>query len=308
MKDLKYTDYWFNYVLNEDPDKIKDMIIEDVIMSDGLKVHLNIFDDKEPLKDTILFIHGTSVYSRFYAEACYKLFQRGYRVIAPDLIGHGISEGARGHFTMERFTKTIADVTSYAIDKYGENIAVIGSSLGGITTLYYAAFDDDRIKAAVCHNAGSFAKGEIYNEIADKLILKILKPFVPFFAKIFPKLRINVKIYLDFTKLAKTKPVLDMVDKLEEDELFSNRYTATAFKTQIRAELHKPIESIKTPIMIINGDEDVLFSVDYMTRIFDKLTCSNKKLEILKNTSHLIFQENIEESLKVIVPWLKEVL
>lgn len=308
MKDLKYTDYWFNYVLNEDPNKIKELIVEDDIMSDGLKVHLNIFDEKEPLKDTILFIHGTSVYSRFYAEACYKLFQRGYRVIAPDLIGHGISEGARGHFTMERFTKTIADVTSYAIDKYGENIAVIGSSLGGITTLYYTALDDERIRAAICHNAGSFANGEIFKEINKKRLPKLLKPFVPFFAKVTPKLRINVKMYLDFYKLAKTKPVLDMIDLLLKDELLSNRYTATAMKTHIRAEFHKPIESIKTPVMIINGDEDVLFSVEYITRIFDKLTCSNKKLEILKNTSHLIFQENIEETLKVIVPWLKEVL
>jgi len=308
MVDLKYTDYWFNYVLHEDPNKIKEMIIEDDIISEGLKIHLNIFDKKEPLKDTILFIHGTSVYSRFYAEACYNLLQNGYRVIAPDLIGHGISEGARGHFTMERFTKTISDVISYTIEKYGDNIAVIGSSLGGITTLYYAAYEDDRIKAAVCHNAGVFAKGEIFREINKKKLLKILKPFVPFFAKITPKLRINVKLYLDFKKLAKTKPVLDMIDLLLKDELLSNRYTATAMKTHIRAEFHKPIESIKTPVMIINGDEDVLFSVDYMTRIFNKLTCQNKRLEILESASHLIFQENIEECLNVIVPWLKEVL
>jgi len=308
MPDLKYNDYWFNYVLREDPNRIKTAIKEEEIISDGgLKIHLNIFDEENPLKDTIIFIHGTAVYSRFYAEACYKFFKEGYRVIAPDLIGHGISQGLRGHFKMERFTNIIYDVVSYALEKYKGDIALIGSSLGGITALYYAAFDDERIKAAVCHNAGIFANGEIYKEINDKFILKILKPFVPFAAKIAPKLRINVKLYLDFKKLANTQPVIDMMDLLLKDDILSNKYTATTMRTHIKAEMAKPIELIKTPIMLINGDQDILFSVDYMTRMYNRLTCKHKKLEILKNASHLIFQENIDESIRAIVSWLREI-
>ena len=70
----------------------------------------------------------------------------------------------------------------------------------------------------------------------------------------------------------------------------------------------KKIEDISTPVMIINGDEDVLFSVDYMTELYDRLTCADKRLEILEGASHLIFQENIEESLDRVVPWLNKVL
>ena len=60
--------------------------------------------------------------------------------------------------------------------------------------------------------------------------------------------------------------------------------------------------------MIIDGDEDVLFKVDYMTELYERLTCDNKSLEIIKGASHLIFQENIQDSLERIVPWLNKVL
>ena len=302
---MEYDDYWFNYVLKANPLDIKKVIKEDYLTSDGLKIHLDIYDKEVPLEKTIVFIHGTSVYSKFYAEFCYNLFKKGYRVIAPDLIGHGMSEGKRGHFTMEKFTKTVHDVTSYILEKYGEKIIVMGSSLGGITALYCAA-NDERIKGAICHNAAIFNEKAYKKIIKLKGFLKILKPFVPFFAKIVPKLKISVYLYLDFNELAKSE-FIDRIDFLLNDKLISDKYTMTSIRAQMRESLARPIELIEAPIMIINGDEDYLFSVEYMQEIYDRLNCENKKLVILKGASHLIFQENIEEALERIVPWLDKV-
>jgi alpha-beta hydrolase superfamily lysophospholipase len=96
MSKFEYNDYWFNYVLNSDPHEIKNIIKEEYITSDGLKIHMDIYDKEGPLDKTVIFIHGTSVYSRFYAEFLYNLFQKGFRIVAPDMIGHGLSEGKRG--------------------------------------------------------------------------------------------------------------------------------------------------------------------------------------------------------------------
>ncbi len=76
----------------------------------------------------------------------------------------------------------------------------------------------------------------------------------------------------------------------------------------MREPLANPIENINTPTMILNGEHDVLFSIDYMTEIYDWLNSLNKKLEIIKGASHLIFQENIKEVLDIIVPWLRTVI
>ena len=247
------------------------------------------------------------MYSRFYAEFCYNLFQKGYRVVAPDMIGHGMSEGKRGHFTMEMFAKTVYDVNTYVKERFGENVAVMGSSLGGITTLYSVAYDP-RFKAAICHNAA------IFNEEAYKRIIKIegqLKDLieeVPKLAETAPKSSLSVYTYLDFHKLAKSEKMTKVIDLLMKDKILSDKYTMTAIYTQMSAPLARSIETIETPIMIINGDEDYLFSVEYMTELYDRMRCEHKSLEILKGVSHLIFQENINETLERIIPWLEKVL
>lgn len=302
---LNYDDYWFNYILKANPQEIKNTIKEDYIVSNGLKIHLDIYDNETPLDKTMIFIHGTSMYSRFYAEWCYVLFQKGFRIVAPDLPGHGMSEGKRGHFTMEKFTKTIYDVVTYVLEKYGGKIAVMGSSLGGITALYCAAFDP-RLTGVICHNAAIFNENAYKKIIKLTGILKILAPLIPFLAKIAPALKLSVFLYLDFKKLAKSSFV-DRLDYVLNDKLLSYKYTLTALRTQMKEPLARPIESIKAPIMIINGDEDYLFSVEYMRKIYDRLNCKDKQLEILKSASHLIFQENIEEVIKCLIPWLNKI-
>jgi alpha-beta hydrolase superfamily lysophospholipase len=307
MKKREYKDYWFHYVLKEDPKKIKDIIKQQYISSQDLKIHLDIYD-KEGLSDkTIIFIHGTSVYSRFYAEFCYNLLQKGYRVVAPDMIGHGLSEGKRGHFTMDMFAKTMYDVNSYVRERYGEKIIVMGSSLGGITTLYSVAYDS-RFKGAICHNAAIFNEGAYKEIIKIDEQLKDLIEQIPDMAIKAPKTGISVYTYLDFYKLAKIDEMTKRIDYLLKDKLLSDKYTTTAIYTQMSAPLDTPIEEIEAPVMFINGDEDYLFSVEYMTKLYNRLTCENKSLVILEGVSHLIFQENIELVLEKILPWIKKVL
>ena len=306
MPKLEYNDYWFHYCFDKDPQEIKQIIKEEYITSQGLKIHLDIFDDEDQsFENTVIFLHGTSVYSRFYAEFLYKLFQKGYRVIAPDMMGHGLSEGIRGHFTIDKFEKTVYDVNSYVIEKYGEKTFLMGSSLGGINTLYSVA-NDNRFKGAICHNAAIFNEKAYKKIINLRGILNLLIRLVPTMAKILPRLKLSTTLYLDFNKLAKTEKVLEGVNYLLKDPLLSLKYTLKALRTQMRDPLPIPIEEVKVPIMIINGTEDDLFSIDYMTKIYDRLTCENKSLEILDGASHLIFQENIEEALTRIIKWLEK--
>ncbi len=254
-------EYWFSYVLELDPNIIKKTIHEEFITSLNNQIHLDIYGKDEPnLKVTIIFIHGTAVYSKFYAEFLYKLYKEGYRFVAVDLPGHGMSEGRRGHFSMDELTTVISDVVTYVIDNFGDNIAVMGSSLGGFTSLYAIAADK-RIKAGICHNAA------ILNEGAHKKIVKvglgytILKPMVPILAKIFPIFRISVWVYLNIENLFQDDKLAEKIEIIMKDKLVSDKYTLKSIATQMRAPLAHPIEEIETPIMILNSDHDVLFSV-----------------------------------------------
>ncbi|MFX1384282.1 MAG: alpha/beta fold hydrolase, partial [Promethearchaeota archaeon] len=104
----------------------------------------------------------------------------------------------------------------------------------------------------------------------------------------------------------KGEEYIKRIDLVLKDEILALKYTLKSLRTQMREPMKRPVEKIETPVMIINGDEDVLFSVDYMKEIYQRLTCKNKNLVILENTSHLIFQENIEAALENILPWINE--
>ena len=262
MGKFEYNDYWFNYVFKTDPQEIKDAVKQEYITSQGLKIHLDIFDNKEFLDNTVIFIPGTAMYSRFYAEFCYNLFKKGFRVVVPDMQGHGLSEGPRGHFTMDGFTQTTYDVTSHVLDTFGGKVAIMGSSLGGITALYSAANDDERLSAAICHNAALFDENAYKKIVPIKGILRVLLPMVPIAAKIAPRAKASVWLYLKAERLAKSEEMLSKIDILKKDKLLSHKYSAKSLRAQQMDPMAKKIEDISTPVMIINSDGDVLFSVE----------------------------------------------
>ncbi len=299
---------WYNYCIDTDPKVIQDAIIEDYIKSNDRQIHLDIYGRDENLHTTVIFIHGTAVYSRFYADFLYGLYQKGYRVVAPDLPGHGLSAGIRGHFDMKLLTSTIFDVTTYVIEQFGSSVVIMGSSLGGITSLYCIA-NDDRIKAGICHNAAILSEGAHKRIVKVGVGYRILKPLVPMLARIMPTFHISVWTYLNFENLYQDKSLQEKMDFVLTDKLISDKYTLRALATQMRASLARPIEEIETPIMILNSDNDVLFSVEYMQEIFNRLEKSgNKRLEIIRNAAHLVLQEKKGESLEKIINWLNEVL
>ena len=180
-----YGTYWHYYVFDENPEKIENIITESDLLLNNQSIHVNIFENAFPQdQKNILFIHGTAVYSRFYAEFLYRLCKKGYRIIAPDMPGHGLSEGERGHFTMSSYLSVISGLIDHIQETYGNQIAIMGSSLGGITALYAITNEDNRLNGAICHNAAIFNEDAHKKIVNVKGILKIFKPIVPFWLKL----------------------------------------------------------------------------------------------------------------------------
>lgn len=303
-----YGDFWFNYCVQLDPNKIKKVIRQEYVTSNKTRIHLDVYDnDPNNSNPTILFIHGTALYCRFYAEFLYTLYEKGFRVIGMDLQGHGLSGGCRGHFSMEELTSTIYDVVSHIREKYSEKVVMIGSSLVGIVTLYSAA-NDPRLTACVCVNA-SILNEKAHKDVLNlKGIIKLASHFVPLAAKVAPKMRFSVFKYLNPIDLVKMEDSKKMIPLVLEDEIVCTKYSLKSLATQLSAPLAKPIEEIVTPIMILNGTEDVLYSVEYIQRIFERLESSkNKKLLLIENGPHVLLTEKRDECISGIMNWFNEI-
>src|SRR5262249_44937829 len=76
----------------------------------------------------------------------------GYRLVAPDLRGHGRSTGARATYSFEQ---SALDMFALLDRLAIERTRVIGLSGGGITALHMATIQPARITAMVCVSAPS---------------------------------------------------------------------------------------------------------------------------------------------------------
>jgi pimeloyl-ACP methyl ester carboxylesterase len=119
---------------------------------DGSDLHVRVDGPWGADVSTVLFLHGLGSCADDWA-AQVPVFSGRFRVIAPDLRGHGQSSRGRGRLDIARFA---ADV-SRVLTTLGERRAhVVGLSLGGCVGLELALSEPERVRSLTLTNA--FAK------------------------------------------------------------------------------------------------------------------------------------------------------
>lgn len=276
---------------------------ETSIVANGISLHLDIFSAGKNAP-TVVFIPGTSVYTKFYIEFLYKLYLQGFNVVGFDPRGHGLSSGLRGDYTINEEVDDTLAVVKYAHERFGGKVAIAGSSQGGMVA-FYAAARDNSIAAAACHNIADL-NGK------DNLVLSQVRPpvfmvpFVEFMAGLYKNFAIPVSLYLDLTK-EKTKSGIDVAKLLKDNPVTVKWITIRALGSLMHTELAQPVEKITVPIMLIHADKDTIFPQKYVESIFNRLTCKKKYL-LLKDTEHLVMTNNVDEVVPPIAAWLKEIM
>ena len=112
--------------------------------SQGLDLKVCAWGD--PAAPPLILLHGVRDHARSWDRIALAFADR-YRVLAPDLRGHGDSEWAKGGFyPTEGYVFDLAEL----FDTLGlENCDLIGHSLGGNVGLRYAALYPERVRRIV---------------------------------------------------------------------------------------------------------------------------------------------------------------
>ena len=101
-------------------------------------------------QDTLLLIHGMAGSSATWRWVIPQL-SRNYRVIAPDLLGHGDSAKPRGDYSLGAFAVWLRDL----LDELGVMRAtIVGQSLGGGIAMQFAYQHRDRCERMVLIGSG----------------------------------------------------------------------------------------------------------------------------------------------------------
>jgi alpha-beta hydrolase superfamily lysophospholipase len=219
-------------------------IEEDWTECGGERIHLDVFES-EGGGPAMVFVPGTSVYARFYAEYMHKMRLLGFNVVGFDPRGHGQSGGSRGSYTVATLLQDAAAVVTYAIDRFGGGVAISGSSQGGIVS-FYAAASDERLKAAVCHNIAVLGEPEALRISRWPALSGLASKLMPL-AGLTPELRLPVSIYLDLAA-EPTRFGPNALQFCKADPLVVLAVAVKALASLSSTAPPRPVEQIRVPL------------------------------------------------------------
>ncbi len=248
------------------------------IKNDDAEIFYEVLGDGPP----VVLLHPFPVHHQFWLPAAQSLLTR-YRLILPDLRGHGESGLGEGPATMAKHANDIARV----MDDVGiGRAAFAGVSIGGYALFEFLRQYRDRVLALVLCNTKAQADSPEARNARLKSAAEVLERGTePFFESMIPKL------LGDTTR--NTRPdlvdgALRMMRKMAaEDAAMVQRGMAE------RPDSVATLKTITAPTLIVTGEEDVLS--DMAEAELMRQNIAGSQLKIIAKAGHYVAWERPKE-------------
>jgi acyl transferase domain-containing protein/acyl-CoA synthetase (AMP-forming)/AMP-acid ligase II/pimeloyl-ACP methyl ester carboxylesterase/acyl carrier protein len=248
-----------NYELPE-RNTVDTQMSEEVIPVRGLNLCLCNWGNKD--KELILCLHGILEQGLVWEEVAIPLVEQGYRIVAPDLRGHGKSDhvGCGGSYNMLDFLGDIDAIASQITD---QAFTLVGHSFGSVLASMYASIRPHKIKKLILVDPvipSQTNESETVEQLATHLDYLSSPPEHPIFANVKEAaLRLRLANPAMSEKLS-----LQLAERITEPDKGGIRWCWDAnLRTRAGLEFNginqsrylSLLKSISTPITLIFGDK-----------------------------------------------------
>jgi alpha-beta hydrolase superfamily lysophospholipase len=230
----------------------------------GLKIFMRSWRPEGSPRGVLVICHGLNAHSGQYAWAAEQFASNGLAVYAPDLRGHGKSEGER--FYVEEVADWVSDVAgAVKIAKSREPglpVFLLGHSAGGVVSTTYVLDHPSELAGFICED---FA----FQVPAPGFALTAIKAL----SHIAPRLPVMTLKSEDFSRDPKA------VEALKNDPLTANEtQPAATIAALVRADerLRDEFPLIKIPLLILHGTYDKV-TVSHGSEFFHQTAGSQDK-------------------------------
>lgn len=234
--------------------------------------------------EVLLLIHGMGGSSSSWREIVPKL-ARKYRVIAPDLLGHGQSDKPRGDYSLGAFAVWLRDL----LDELGiPQATVIGHSFGGGVAMQFAHQHRDYCRRLVLISSGGLG-GDV-GRLLRMLSLPGAELVLPLFAS-RPVIGIGNALR---ALLSSDDEVTRFSETWRAHASLSNRHNRQAFLRTLRSVVDHRGQAVcalnrlhfnaDLPSLIISGEQDRVIPVAHAHAAHAALP--NSRLHILPDVWH----------------------
>ncbi|ACT00527.1 alpha/beta fold hydrolase [Paenibacillus sp. JDR-2] len=248
----------------------------------------------------IILLHGFCGSSHYWHNVC-PLLTDHYRVIMPQLRGHGETSVPDNVYTME----VMADDINALIEKLGiDKTVVFGHSLGGYVTLALADKYPDKLAGfGLIHSTALPDTEEVKRKRYQDISFIQKEGIEPYVHDLIPKL----------FKESKRQDMPDEVEKVKEAGLKMSAKGAihTLEGMMMRPDRSAMLHEACYPILLVAGAEDEVVSPDDTFSVNDKETPKStyEYPHIQENTfegvAHMSLVEAPEQLARVIANYLR---
>jgi pimeloyl-ACP methyl ester carboxylesterase len=225
--------------------------------------------------DVLLLVHGMGGSSNTWS-AVIPLLAGKYRVIAPDLLGHGSSDKPRGDYSVGAFAVLLRDF----LDALGvSRVTVVGHSLGGGIAMQFAHQHGEYCDRMVLISSGGF--GDDVGRVLRLLSLpgaELVLPVVASRAAVFAGNA--VRVLTGSSDRFTARPSLS--DRDHRQAFLRTLRSVVDFRGQAVSALNKLCDTM--PALIISGDDDRVIPVEHARAAHRLLP--NSRLHIMPGVHH----------------------
>lgn len=261
------------------------------------RIHYQSWLPAQP-KAAVVIAHGLGEHGGRYAQVAQVLVDAGCAVYAIDHRGHGKSDGVRAF--VDKFANAVADM-DHLIDHAkrshpGKPLFLLGHSMGGALSLNYAIQHGNKLSGLILSGPAVALDGAP----------PFLAPISKVLSSIMPKLGMFA---VDPSLVSRDQ---DEVAKYSSDPL--NAHGKVPVRTL--AEIVRCVEwlpsalpSLKLPTLLLHGRDDKLAGVAGSQMVYDRISSTDKTLNIYDHLYHEIFNELPADRARVfqdMTAWLNE--
>ena len=261
---------------------------------DGTRIHFQDFGEKDA--PVLLLIHGYGASTYTWHLIAPELAEKGFRVIAPDLVGFGFSGKPRqAEYTID----SQAWMIHRLMDVLGIGRAtLIGSSYGGGVAAQVALNDWERVEKLVL-------VGAVSNNYVKSLLLTKLSA-VPLLGEVMTPILAESKSYLK-ARLTRTFAaenhhlITEERMKSVSRPMFSagmQHALLTTLRNWDADQIEKNAHRIEQPTLLIWGEGDQTIPLENGRKLHSLLP--NSRLVVFKNSNHLTHEEYPHEFIDLV--------
>ncbi|MBE1548595.1 pimeloyl-ACP methyl ester carboxylesterase [Mycobacterium sp. OAS707] len=235
--------------------------------------------------ETILLIHGMAGSSDTWRAMIPQLAKK-YRVVAPDLLGHGRSDKPRGDYSLGAFAVWLRDL----LDELGVTRAtIVGQSLGGGVAMQFVYQHPDYCQRLVLISSGGLGPDvgwtlRLLSAPGAELIMPIIAP--P------PVLKAGNKLRSWFSSVGVQSPrgaeiwsaYSSFADSQTRQAFLRTLRSVVDYRGQAVSALNRLHVASELPIMAIWGDKDQIIPVSHAYAAQE--VRPESRLEVLEGVGH----------------------